>query len=127
MIRRILLGMFVLGLGFAFGDIYRVRKLELELERDLSVSAVRKDDGAKSNQSTEENRFSKIYSKLGLREGDTIYEINGVRVPQGFLNLVQAYDMGKLCVRYKRDGARKIVCYHSDASGEQVSIHESDR
>lgn len=67
------------------------------------------------------NEFSTIYARLGLRTGDTIFDVNGSIVPRGFMILRTAYKAGDLCVHYERDGLHRKVCFKRNDSGEHIT------
>ena len=68
--------------------------------------------------------FVAIYKHLGIKNGDTILDINGVPTPAGFLDLVTAYNSGDLQIHFVRDGKNKVVSFVRDEKGERVSDKE---
>jgi hypothetical protein len=112
------IALYTLGM-ISFGILIGLFSHKLEVSsKNTSVSQTRaiKRDAIQDGV----DAYGSIYKRLGLQSQDTLYEINGVKVPEGFASVVEAYQRGDLCITYKRDVEKRRVCFSSDEAGERV-------
>ena len=118
-------------IGFATGYFLGTRqglKIDIttsELSAVQKLAAAPEADPAQAGEPSTDpmanEDFMKVYRRLGLQNGDTIYKVNDIKTPDGFELLVSAYQQGHVCVHYERDDARRLVCLERDSTGEHVT------
>jgi hypothetical protein len=105
-------------MGRVAGRAARPRLVEATTSDSVAVEQAVPQHSAWSAAASRE--YARIYGRLGIEPGDTVQAVNDVKVPEGYLRLVSAYDAGRVCVDYDRARAKRRVCLIRDAGGERV-------